>query len=187
MLDWIIAGIAGTYLHKKFPKQTEAIAKGILKTTEFVARKAYEGLSKTDGRVIDGQVIDAVEAMPQKELGRGGEDWQVAIVGARHEGLALTMFRSRSRAGSEAYGYTDQDGSTVIAPRFSAGGNFSNGLAAVRPVGSSRWGYINRLGYMVIPAQFDYAESFTGGFRAQATVSQAEATWQIDKHGRRCR
>lgn len=186
MLDWIVAGIAGTYLHKKFPKQTEAVAKGILKTTEFVARKAYEGLSKSDTRVIDTHVIDAVETRQQRRLERCGEDWEPAMVSPAHEGMALTLFRSHFRRGLQAYGYTNESGRTVIAPQFTAGGDFSNGLAAVQPAGGASWGYIDRSGDMVILARFDYAESFSKGFWARAKVSLGGTTWQIDKRGRRC-
>jgi hypothetical protein len=211
MLDWILAGVAATYLHKKFPKQTEAVAKGVFKATEFVARKAYDGLSKGDGRVVEAHAIDAIDTKERsvhakfyqrlklamdhrsfswsgkkRQLNGGAEDWQAAITYPSYEGLALTLFQPRSRRGFEAYGYTDQSGRTVIQPQFSAAGSFSNGLAAVRPMGNRRWGYINRFGDLVIPAQFDHTGSFTSGFRARATVSQGGSIWQIDRNGRRC-
>lgn len=84
MLDWIIAALAGTYLHKKFPKQTEVVAKGIFKTTEFAARKAYDSISKAEGRIIEERVsIDRSDtgqrrqfANSDNDLAKGRESWR---------------------------------------------------------------------------------------------------------------
>lgn len=73
------------------------------------------------------------------------------------------------------YGYIDRDGKVAIAPRFGAGSDFSEGLAAVREVDAaeSKYGYIDRTGKLVIGPQFDQAFTFSEGLAAVAIVSDA--------------
>jgi hypothetical protein len=57
------------------------------------------------------------------------------------------------------YGYIDEAGNFVIAPRFQDARVFSAGLAAVRYNG--KWGYVDRAGNWIIEPAYD--EAFTFG------------------------
>jgi hypothetical protein len=59
------------------------------------------------------------------------------------------------------WGFIDNRGKIVIAPRFEAALPFSEGLAAVKREG--RWGYIDRNGAEVIPIRYQKAQSFRNG------------------------
>jgi hypothetical protein len=59
------------------------------------------------------------------------------------------------------WGFIDNRGKIVIAPRFEAALPFSEGLAAVKREG--RWGYIDRNGAEVIPIRYQQAQSFRNG------------------------
>ncbi len=59
-------------------------------------------------------------------------------------------------------GYIDQTGKVIVQPVFLNGGEFSNGLAAVRANG--KYGYIDIHGKFVIPVQYDFADEFCFGF-----------------------
>jgi hypothetical protein len=63
--------------------------------------------------------------------------------------------------GGTAWGFIDNRGKIVIAPRFEAALSYSEGLAAVKREG--RWGYIDRNGAEVIPARYRTAQSFRNG------------------------
>jgi len=67
--------------------------------------------------------------------------------------------RRPKRGGS--WGYIDTTGQFVIAPRFEAAMEFSEGLAAVRVPG--KWGFIDRTGTVVIAPQFEGVSGFRGG------------------------
>jgi hypothetical protein len=60
-----------------------------------------------------------------------------------------------------AWGFINNRGRTVIAPRFDAAQPFSEDLAAVKREG--RWGYIDRNGSEVIPVRYRTAQSFHNG------------------------
>lgn len=60
-------------------------------------------------------------------------------------------------------GYIDRSGNNVIPPQYSAGGRFSEGLAAVQPSGMGKWGYIDKKGKFVVEPHFDGADVFVGG------------------------
>jgi hypothetical protein len=60
-----------------------------------------------------------------------------------------------------AWGFINNRGKTVIAPRFEAAQPFSEDLAAVKREG--RWGYIDRNGSEVIPVRYRTAQSFHNG------------------------
>jgi len=59
------------------------------------------------------------------------------------------------------WGFIDNRGKTVIAPRFEAAQPYSEGLAAVKREG--RWGYIDRNGSEVIPIRYRTVQSFRNG------------------------
>ena len=46
MIQFILGGLAATYMHKKFPKQTEAVARGALKAAAWTAKKAGQAVTK---------------------------------------------------------------------------------------------------------------------------------------------
>jgi hypothetical protein len=60
-----------------------------------------------------------------------------------------------------AWGFIDNRGKTVVAPRFEAAQAFTEDFAAVKREG--RWGYIDRNGSEVIPVRYRTAESFHNG------------------------
>src|SRR5258708_22157171 len=60
-----------------------------------------------------------------------------------------------------AWGFIDNRGKIIIAPRFEAAQPYSEGLAAVKREG--RWGYIDRSGSEVIPIRYRTVQSFRNG------------------------
>ena len=60
------------------------------------------------------------------------------------------------------WGFIDNRGKIVIAPRFEAALPYSEGLAAVKREG--RWGYIDLIGSEVIPIRYRTVQSFRNGF-----------------------
>jgi actin-like ATPase involved in cell morphogenesis len=56
----------------------------------------------------------------------------------------------------EKYGYIDSAGQLVIQPQFDFGGEYREGLAAVKI--NDQWGYIDQTGQITIPPQFDFSE-----------------------------
>jgi hypothetical protein len=63
--------------------------------------------------------------------------------------------------GGTGWGFIDNRGKIVIAPRFEAALPYSEGLAAIKREG--RWGYIDRNGAEVIPVRYRTAQSFRNG------------------------
>lgn len=63
---------------------------------------------------------------------------------------------------NEKYGYIDNMGTVVIAPRFKHARDFSEGLAAVKDDKSDKYGYINMDGQYIITPQYDRAGEFHG-------------------------
>ncbi|MBC7883358.1 MAG: WG repeat-containing protein [Anaerolineae bacterium] len=59
------------------------------------------------------------------------------------------------------YGYADKSGRIVIPPQYEEGGDFKEGLAAVKLNG--KYGFIDRSGKLVIAYQFDDARWFSEG------------------------
>jgi hypothetical protein len=78
------------------------------------------------------------------------------------------------------FGYADKNGKVVIQPQFTAGNEFSEGLAAVR-IGE-KFGYIDTTGKMVIQPQYDIAKPFSEGI-AYVQIDNRDA--YIDKTGKR--
>jgi len=78
------------------------------------------------------------------------------------------------------YGFIDQTGRMVIAPRFFRVGVFSEGLAPAREKG--RYGYIDTTGAFVIAPIYDIAGSFSEGI---AIVYEQGKPYFIDRSGRK--
>ncbi len=76
-------------------------------------------------------------------------------------GAPLARVAKKSES-SEKYkiGYIDKSGKLIIAPKYSAAHEFSNGLAAVQIDDGGKWGYIDKAGKMVIEPIFENAEPF---------------------------
>ena len=63
----------------------------------------------------------------------------------------------------DEFGYRDIVGRVVIRPQFAEAGEFSEGLARVKPDAGGPWGFINSSGDMAIPPKFDGASDFHDG------------------------
>lgn len=80
-----------------------------------------------------------------------------------------------------AWGFIDNRGKTIIAPRFEAAQPYSEDLAAVKREG--RWGYIDRNGSEVIPIRYRTAQSFRNGVAIVDTGLPDHPSGLIDKSG----
>ncbi len=80
-------------------------------------------------------------------------------------------------------GYINTKGQAVIAPQFRSCSQFSDGFAAVIPVGSSKCGYVNKKGQTIIASQFTSCSEFSEGF-ASVKPDQSAKFGYIDKTGR---
>ncbi|GEP89003.1 WG containing repeat-containing protein [Chitinophaga terrae (ex Kim and Jung 2007)] len=76
-------------------------------------------------------------------------------------------------------GFIDKDGKIVIAPRFYAANDFSEGLANVREHGY--YGYINSDGKYEIPPVFEFAEPFHNGM---AVAYKGDKGYYIQRDGK---
>ncbi len=79
-------------------------------------------------------------------------------VNTSNDGSSLVVFRD----GSE-YGYRDAAGTVAIKPQFVEAGNFSWGLARVRPDAHGVWGYIDASGNTVLTPRYEAAGDFADG------------------------
>lgn len=85
------------------------------------------------------------------------------------------------------WGFRDANGKIVIAPKYIAVGDFSDGMAAVLvpdddKAETGRWGFIDKTGKLVIPAKFTTRPSnFDSGY-AMVTNKKYES-YYIDKTG----
>ena len=80
-----------------------------------------------------------------------------------------------------SWGFIDNRGKTLIAPRFEAALPFSEDLAAVKREG--RWGYIDRNGSDVIPIRYRAAQSFRNGVAIVDTGLPDHPVGLIDTSG----
>jgi len=79
------------------------------------------------------------------------------------------------------WGFIDNRGKTVIAPRFEAALPYSEGLAGVKREG--RWGYIDRNGSEVIPIRYRAVQSFRNGVAIVDTGLPDHPVGVIDTSG----
>ncbi len=87
----------------------------------------------------------------------------------------LELFQQDDR-----FGYKDLSGEIAIKPQFAEAGEFSEGLARVKPDPQGQWGYVNSSGDRVIPPQFDGASDFLNG---KAVVQSNEKFLYISADG----
>ena len=80
-----------------------------------------------------------------------------------------------------AWGFIDNRGKIIIAPRFEAAQPYSEGLAAVKREG--RWGYIDRNGSEVIPIRYRTVQSFRNGVAIVDTGLPDHPVGLIDTSG----
>ncbi len=77
---------------------------------------------------------------------------------ANDDGSGYVLFRDGSK-----FGYRDETGSVVINPQYVEAGNFSWGLARVRPDPQHGWGYIDASGTIVLQPRYEAAGDFADG------------------------
>lgn len=77
------------------------------------------------------------------------------------------------------YGYIDKSGKVILAPRYDAASDFSQGLAAVKR--GYGYGYIDQTGKMIVKPEFDAAGRFSDGL---APVLVGNRWRYIDKTGK---
>jgi hypothetical protein len=87
-----------------------------------------------------------------------------------NDGSDLVLFRDGS-----TFGYKDASGRIAIKPEFAEAGNFSWGLARVRPDARGGWGYINASGNTVLPPRYEAAGDFVDGIAV--VLSKGEFTY----------
>ena len=97
-------------------------------------------------------------------------------VSAAGEGTALELFRE-----GNLVGYKDVNGLVAIRPQFAEAGEFSDGLARVKPDAKGPWGFINSDGETIISPQFEGASDFIAGW---AVVLNNNKFRYIDKAGK---
>lgn len=107
-----------------------------------------------------------------------------AVSGSSQEGKSVTDSTEGSGLRPERirgkYGYVDESGKVVIAPRFDGADAFSEGLAVVLD-SAGRFGYIDSQGTFAIPAVYRHARAFRNGF---APVRIGGAWLTIDRGGK---
>jgi hypothetical protein len=108
-----------------------------------------------------------------------------AILGGFSEGMAAVCVGVES---AYRVGYIDSSGGFALDSLYDAGGNFSEGLAAVgtgqrrRQGFKGKWGYVDVTGKICIPQRYAWAGPFTNG---RALVRSAKSGWSvIDREGR---
>ena len=82
-------------------------------------------------------------------------------------------------ATNDKYGYKDEKGKEVIAPKYDLAYGVEEGMAAVRLNG--KYGYVDQKGKEVIHPKYDHTWKFVGGY---AAVKLGDKYGFIDKSGR---
>jgi hypothetical protein len=95
---------------------------------------------------------------------------------AAGEGAAFELFRE-----GNFVGYKDIGGLVAIRPQFAEAGEFSDGLARVKPDAQGPWGFINTDGETIISPQFEGASDFIAG---RAVVLNNNKFLYINKAGK---
>lgn len=82
-------------------------------------------------------------------------------------------------AGNDKYGYKDEKGKVIIAPKYDLAYPLDEGMAAVRLNG--KYGYVDQNGREIIPPEYDFTWKFIGGY---AVVKLGDKFGFIDKKGK---
>jgi len=103
-------------------------------------------------------------------------DPQIEIMTTFSEGVAV--IRSGTR-----YGFIRDDGTVLVAPRFSGASQFRNGVAIVHETrnGSLKDGFIDRQGRIVVVPEYVAVGIFSEGL---ASFVKGEERWYLDYSGR---
>ena len=83
------------------------------------------------------------------------------------DAASLQVFRQ-----GDVYGYRDMVGSVVINPQYAEAGDFSWGLARVKPNAKGGWGYIDASGNEIIRPQYEAAGDFVDGMAVVLSKGQ---------------
>jgi len=67
-------------------------------------------------------------------------------------------------ATNDKYGYKDEKGKVIIAPKYDLAYNLEEGMAAIRLNG--KYGYVDQKGREIIPPKYDSTWKFIGGYAA---------------------
>lgn len=171
-------GLAIVKLQGNTPKYTFIDEKG-----KIVFNKTYgsvsvfsEGLAWVASNNADLTAID--KSGKEKFSIKGAE--RVSIF---KEDLAAYSVKDSIR---EKWGFVNTYGETVIKPQFSATGNFSNGLCAVKDE-NGNWGFVDKKGSYKIESKFKSAGNFENGkaivqdqFEEKFGVIDSEGKFIID-------
>jgi hypothetical protein len=84
----ILGGVAATYLHKKFPKATEAVASGIVKSTAWVARKTAKMITE---HYADHQLDGTKKCCVECFASRPGAMFCVSCGGKKPDGKVINL------------------------------------------------------------------------------------------------
>ena len=81
-------------------------------------------------------------------------------------------------ATNDKYGYKDEKGKVIVAPKYDLAYSIEEGMAAVRLNG--KYGYVNRDGKEIISPKYDNTWKFIGGF---AAVKSGDKFGFVDQKG----
>jgi len=98
------------------------------------------------------------------------------ILGSSVVQAQLTPFYSGA---NDKYGYKDENGREVVAPKYDLAYPFTEGMAAVRVAG--KYGYLDTTGREVVTPKYDFTWRFIGEY---ATVKLGNLFGFIDKTGK---
>ena len=89
----------------------------------------------------------------------------------------------RFRDDNGKWGYKDQNGKVIIAPKYDLVYDFSDGMAVVRSSETRLYGYINKTGKEVLSPKYLDAKAFSDGV-ASVFVLETGQWIYIDKTGK---
>lgn len=123
-----------------------------------------------DGDLVDGTGYERVQCFvdgPPAVTFEGDHEWTYLNVKRsrllpvrQHIPEGFDEGLTPMNAGS-IWGYVDESGAFIIAPKFDEARGFSEGFAAVRL--GDKWGYVDKSGAIAIPPQFEWAYGFAEG------------------------
>lgn len=82
------------------------------------------------------------------------------------EDVKLEIFTKLDDKNRYVEGFKNWDGEIIIPAKYWSVYNFSNGVAAAKPLDNDKFGFINPIGMMVIPAIYDRVTPFNKGISA---------------------
>jgi hypothetical protein len=141
-------------------------------------RDAKTGVRKTGFMDKAGKLVIPADRLPARTVVVGEFHEGRAVIYVKKEGVAQPAWPTDYRAG-----YIDETGRVVVAPRYHAAADFSEGLASVDS--DEFEGFIDRDGRHVFRADYS-AKGFHEGLAAAAERGRSVDGWgYIDRAGRR--